>query len=307
MASVQRALFRNFRRPIIVLSGFSFGLDQGEAKSVESYVSNVLPEILELATGDPEALRIAAETFELLETHLVDPRAGGYLEGADEAWRPVSEPRRQNPHMHLLEAFLALHEVSGESVYGDAAQRILQLFRERFLDPERGCLGEHFDVDWGPLEGARGRSVEPGHHFEWVWLLHRCASQLGDEAALADAETLFRFGVDHGVDPRDGGVFDEIDRSGAVVKDTKRLWAQTERVKALIARYERDRSPDTLAQLEAALKACFSRYVDPVHHGWKDHLTCEGELLTPLMPATSIYHITLALTEVVRVLADDEG
>ena len=30
-----------------------------------------------------------------------------------------------------------------------------------------------FDDGWGP-DKAQGQNVEPGHSFEWVWLLHEC-------------------------------------------------------------------------------------------------------------------------------------
>ena len=44
---------------------------------------------------------------------LRDPEHGGYFEEADETGRPLRDlPRRQNPHMHWLEAILALNAVA---------------------------------------------------------------------------------------------------------------------------------------------------------------------------------------------------
>jgi len=259
------------------------------------------------ASGDSEALRIAERTLDLLERHLADPEYGGFLEGASESWQPVSEVRRANPHMHLLEAFLALYQATQASRYLEHSERLVRLFQESFLDRERGALGEYFSDDWKPQPGDLGQVLEPGHHFEWVWLLHQYASLSSTDAILGDARALFHFATEAGVDPDDGGVFDEINRAGVIVRDTKRLWPQTEFVKALNARFETFSDGVALERLEQALSYCFSHYVDPEHHGWNDHLTREGKVFSEYMPATSVYHITLALSEVIRVQEQPQG
>ena len=257
------------------------------------------------ATRDAEALRIAARTLDLLEEHLADPAHGGFRESASERWEPLSAVRRQNPHMHLLEAFLALYAVTDERRYLEHAHALVRLLEERFLDAEQGCLGEYFTDDWKPYPGAQGQVLEPGHHFEWVWLLHQYAATSGRESLLGAADRIFRLGFELGIDPDDGGVFDEINRRREIVRDTKRLWPQTELIKALVARYEKQADPEVLERVQQALKYCFSHYVDPRHRGWNDHLTREGGVFSEFMPATSVYHITLALSEVIRVLEGD--
>ena len=259
------------------------------------------------AAEDEEALRIAERTLDLLEEHLSDPEHGGFLEGATERWEPISEPRRQNPHMHLLEGLLALYQATGGSRYLERAHDIVRLFQKAFMDSEQGCLGEYFGDSWQPYPGALGQMLEPGHHFEWVWLLHQYASTCGTDSLLNDADRIFRFALRFGLDPEQGGVFDDINRDRAVVRDTKRLWPQTELIKALAARYETLADREALGSLDQALEYCFSRHVDPVHRGWNDHLTREGKVFSGYMPATSVYHITLALSEVIRVLERDEA
>ncbi len=76
-------------------------------------------------------------------------------------------------------------------------------------------------------------------------------------------------------------------------------------IKALVARYEASGDAAILEPLQGALRHVFTHYVDPRHRGWRDHLTREGELHVDLMPATSVYHITLAPSEVMRVLGKD--
>src|SRR5690606_32211788 len=102
---------------------------------------------------------------------LADPVHGGFFDGGDESWTPRSEPRSQNPHMHLFEALLAWAEADPGGPWLDRADSIRALFDRFFFDAEAGILAEHFDRDWRRASGPAGEVVEPGHHFEWVYLL----------------------------------------------------------------------------------------------------------------------------------------
>ena len=48
---------------------------------------------------------------------------------------------------------------------------MFELFASRFFLPGSGVLCEYFDDELKPLPGERGQIVEPGHHYEWIWLL----------------------------------------------------------------------------------------------------------------------------------------
>ncbi|TIU48675.1 MAG: mannose-1-phosphate guanylyltransferase, partial [Mesorhizobium sp.] len=98
--------------------------------------------------GDRDALRLAQETFHFIDTHLEDGCLNGFLESP--GWSGV---RFSNPHMHMLESFLAWYGVTGDRSYLRRAARIIDLFRSHFFDQESWTLGERFDVDWLPLPG----------------------------------------------------------------------------------------------------------------------------------------------------------
>src|SRR5690606_8397505 len=106
------------------------------------------------------------QTLAFLDEHLEDIRMHGFLETSDGA-----EMRRSNPHMHLLETFMAWYEVTGDRRHLRRAARIVDLFRSHFFDPDSWTLGEYFDDDWQPAPGIQGQWTEPGHHFEWAALL----------------------------------------------------------------------------------------------------------------------------------------
>ena len=247
------------------------------------------------ASGDGAALADARETVALVLARLRDREHGGFHEAADAAWRPLTtEARRQNPHMHFLEALLALHATAPEPSLLVEAERLVELLRTRWFDAQRGCLGEAFAPDWTPLPGPEGEIVEPGHHYEWVWLLARYA-ELQGSAGKRDpvGEALFTFAERHGVDA-DGGVFDRVDRSGRVLEGSKRLWPQTERLKALAVRGDR-------AGLRASLERTFARYARP-EGGWTEHLARDEKPLGDVQNATSVYHVVLALREAMEAL-----
>jgi mannose-6-phosphate isomerase len=254
------------------------------------------------ASGESAPLELAEHTLDLLDKHLADRLEGGYFDVASEDWSPDLRLRRQNPHMHLLEAFLALAETTGETRYVSAAHRLVALLRERLFDPETRTLGEYFDSDWTLRPGAEGAVVEPGHHFEWVWLLHRYGALCAGGEVPEEASALFDFAIERGLDRQRGGVLDELDRSGAVVRATQRVWPQTELLQALAARWESQGSAATLALLESHLARCFRERVPDPGRAWREQLGPDGRVVSDTTPSTTVYHIVLALAEVARAL-----
>jgi mannose-6-phosphate isomerase len=126
-----------------------------------------------------------------------------------------------------------------------------------------------------------------------VWLLARHAAARGDAAPDPLADALFAFAERHGVDA-DGGVFDRVDRSGKLLDGSKRLWPQTERLKALAVRRAR-------GELAASLDRVFLRYARP-EGGWTEHLARDEKPLGDVQNATSIYHVVMALRESMQAL-----
>ena len=246
------------------------------------------------------ALELAGETATLIERHLADAKAGGFHEAASEDWTPLLETRRHDPHMHLLEGFLALLERSGAERYRAHARSLLELFARRQFDAGHGCLPERFAADWTPLAGA-DTWTEPGHHFEWIWLL-AWAGRLGIDAAPATlAPALERFACTHGIDPDDGAVFDRLHLDGRVLDARKRVWPQTEHIRALTLRAAHDAR--ARGELERRIAHCFARYVDPRHGGWREHAARDGTIVSEYMNATSVYHVWTALREAHPLLA----
>lgn len=86
---------------------------------------------------------------------------------------------RSNPHMHLLEAALAWMAIDSDPAWRAMADDIVALCLKRFIDPATGALREFFADDWSAAPGVAGRIVEPGHQYEWAFLLDRWARLSG--------------------------------------------------------------------------------------------------------------------------------
>ena len=245
------------------------------------------------ASGEAAALDWASRTLAFLDASLADPDRGGYREAVPEA-----KPRRQNPHMHLLEAMLALHAATGDGAYLERARALVGLFRGHFFDAPSATLGEFFTDDWHPAPGVEGQLVEPGHHYEWVWLLHQYAKATGEDLR-AEVEALYGFAEAHGVDPADGMAYDAVLRDGTVAQPSKRCWPQSEALKAQLAMGEW-LGLDTGARVAAITNGLFRRYLGLGRGIWQDQLDSTGAGAAERVPASNLYHLFLAFTELMR-------
>jgi mannose-6-phosphate isomerase len=244
-------------------------------------------------TRDPQILAIVDRTLAFLDEGLASDK-GGYLDAV-----PAPDAvRRQNPHMHLFEAFLALYEASGRVQYLERAAAIFQLFATKFFQPESGTLCEYFTEELRPLPDKRGRIVEPGHHFEWICLLRQFQRLSGREVETYTA-ALYEFANRHGWD-NDGFIVDELDTSGSVITSSRRSWPHTEGVKANVLEGEfgrggcDERGAQCLARLQEAFLA------RPIPGGWVDRISAEGAAIAEFIPASTFYHVFGAVTEAVR-------
>jgi len=248
-----------------------------------------------------EALDVAQATADVLEKHFAAPVKEGFAESLEWDWSYLPRPRLQNPHMHLLEGYLALAEATGKTRYAEQAKALVTLFRKRFLDTASGTIGEYFDAAWQP-DTERGHITEPGHHFEWSWLLRRHAALTNDTSLLPLADRLHDWAMLRGFDREHGGFFDEIDRKGAPVRQTKRIWPLAECIKSTAARVAAGPSEAGREQLSLLLDLLFQRYLK-ADGGWIEHYDRVWRpTVTDLLGSTS-YHIVLALAEARRVLA----
>ena len=243
------------------------------------------------AFGDAAYLRGASD----LVTHLdcrFSSDCGGWIEGDY-----PHQQRRQNPHMHLFEAMMALYEASGEARWLARAGELFALFQTRFYDPEREVLFEFFNDDWTLKHQPEKAPLEPGHMMEWVWLLdwyHR----LSGHPVEHYTEALYRRGLELG-QVASGLLWDEVTLEGTVLKATKRCWGLTELIKASLVR-ARAGDPEAEPRAAKAIDDLFRYYLCASTPGaYMDQRGARDEVVVDKAPASTLYHLVVLTAEVV--------
>jgi mannose-1-phosphate guanylyltransferase/mannose-6-phosphate isomerase len=242
--------------------------------------------------GNPDAARLGEETLVFLDAHLEDERLTGFLE--ENGGRGL---RRTNPHMHLLEAFLAWHRLTGERSHLRRAARIVDLFRGRFFDAESWTVGEYFNEDWSPAPGEKGQWTEPGHHFEWASLLVDFADLSGQSELVGLARKLYASAIANGLNRATGLAYGAVSREGMPLDRISRSWPQTEAIKAAIA-LDRAGGPDLKPEIEARMGRLFRWHIDPAPKGlWLDRIDERGKAISGPVPASILYHLVFAFAQ----------
>ncbi len=210
-------------------------------------------------------------------------------------WRePVGHPFQANAHMHLLEAVLAWSALEPDGPWTAIAEEVVALARTHFIDDRGGFLREFFEEDWRPAEGEAGRLVEPGHQFEWAWLLTRWSRLHNDPWAERAARRLFTCG-EAGVDTTRGVAVDELDETLTRRSARARLWPQTEWMKAALILAETAEGDERARLIQSAGQALRALRLYLGNNGlWRDKLGGDGLFEDEPAPASSLYHIMAA-------------
>ena len=260
-----------------------------------------------------KAYRTLANDFPILETAakgLELLRQGwGKTHGGFEESRPPSLPLKSNPHMHLLEAALAWVDATEplparQGVWVRLAQELVELCLSRFLDPTSGALREFFDETWQPMADDSGKIVEPGHQFEWGWLLMQWAAsphcaEASRQSVRRTARRLVDIGERWGVDPARGVAFNELWDDMRPKDAAAKLWPQTERVKAWCAVLQGSTNAEEADAAGRNLSKAIlgmQRYLQYDPPGlWQEVLRADGTFTREHTKASSFYHVVCAI------------
>lgn len=188
-------------------------------------------------------------------------------------------PPAQNPMMHLTEAYLAAAQVAEPAQFALHLRGLAQGISQFFVHAPTQCISE-------ALQGTAGNRLEPGHQFEWLSLVHG-ATEVFDGLDLVESlPRAVQWSRKHGVDAGGPGVLASLDESGAVIDDTRRIWAQTEYLRALAVLGD-------WPALAAGLASFRARFLHP--GGWHECLDGGGAVVRTDMPSTSPYHLATCL------------
>lgn len=221
------------------------------------------------------ALSVVAERFATAD--------GLYEASLDEDWADLGSGPLQNPLMHLAEAFLATLAVREDDEASDALVALSEAMQEHFIDPQHGVMLEK-------PRGAVDNWFEPGHQFEWFYLLET-SPLLKGTALHGSLERAFGFAEERGV--KDGAVLAMLDPQGNVRDATQRIWAQAEYLRALTLR------ADGAARIPAQLAVLRKQFLH--EGGWYECRDTEGKVSRSDMPSTTPYHLATCLEGLQRL------
>ncbi len=281
-------------------------IDTAEANTRRTYdQSFVLLALVTLRNADPSA--VSAEDVDrcwsFIGTVLKDTDNEALWEDDRMAAGNAqpSDLRAQNPHMHMLEAVLQCLELTGDAVWADRARTLVRAGTRFFFDPATGAVREFVGNDLMPIDTPEGRRREPGHQYEWAWLLMRYATLTGDVDAGSFVAPMADFAATYGWrkdGPMAGALFDALSAEGKVTEATHLLWPLTEAGKyfAALAR-------DT-GDVEAADKAreiadlIFGRYFSPGNQpSWVNQFDGDGNVTWDAGLSRLLYHVALFVSE----------
>ncbi|MBC3362910.1 AGE family epimerase/isomerase [Pseudomonas sp. SWRI154] len=192
-------------------------------------------------------------------------------------WSTCQSGPLQNPLMHLAEAFLAILSVRDDANVRQALRSLCDGMFKYFVDPQRQVMMEK------PLK-AVDNWFEPGHQFEWYFLLASSPLLRGGKLHTA-VERSFSHTEQQGVDQQSGAVCAMLAlEPQALARDaTQRIWAQAEYLRALTLR------PGSEGTLLRQLQAFQQHFLSP--EGWNECLDAGGNISRRDMPSTTPYHL----------------
>jgi mannose/cellobiose epimerase-like protein (N-acyl-D-glucosamine 2-epimerase family) len=231
------------------------------------------------------------ETRALVLRSLIERRLST-ADGSLRSEETAAAVRESNPHMHLLEACLAWTEIGNDAGWAAWVRRLVELALSRFIRKDSGALGESYSAAWEPAPGLAGRIIEPGHQFEWAWLLLRCEPLHPAplrETALRLLAIGDRYGVQRGV--AINALLDDF----TVADANARFWPQTERLKAALLAATLTRDPHYWSMAHAAAASLFPYLETSVAGLWFDVLQPSGVIIDGPAPASTFYHLVGAI------------
>lgn len=226
-------------------------------------------------------------------------KGGGYTE-LDESG---GISYKSNPHMHLFEAAIAWMQIDADSEWKDLGHELITLATTKFIDPQTQVLGEYFDANWNHLRENGKFIYEPGHQYEWAWLMSLYQDLTGQDLK-ATRHQLFLLAEKYGTSPARKIVFDEMWSDFTPKTQSSRFWPQGERIKAAVrlgTEASAEQKPHYAKGADEALETLFKFFATPMKGLWYDMLSENDTFSGNSAKASSLYHIVNAMEEYINL------
>jgi mannose-1-phosphate guanylyltransferase/mannose-6-phosphate isomerase len=261
-------------------------LDETALLYEQAFVLLALSEAAKVGTDAPSVIARAERLRDALEAYRWP--AGGFRETGGQTFQA-------NCQMHLFEACLSWLTVPGidPGPWRVIAERIAALFVRHLFSHSQGVVREFFGADWQVLEPPAGGVFEPGHQFEWAWLLDRWRA-LGGAVEQSVINKLYASGR-RGLDPTRRVFVNRMTADFNVVDADARLWPQVEALRAAKMMFDRTGGDEFAEDVRIAAAALW-RYLDtPIPGLWHDVEAPDGLFVVEPAPGSSLYHLICLL------------
>ncbi len=295
----------------------------GSEKQAYGHAFVVLAAASAVAAGTPGAERLMSDALDVLDRRFWDDEHGMAVDGWDRAWQTLDPYRGVNANMHLVEALLAAHDVTGHPLLLARALRVTTRVVRELGAPRGFRLPEHFTAAWepqpdynrdDPAHPFRPYGVTVGHLLEWsrlTLLLGRALDRTGQEVPewlTPHARGLFDRAVADGwTGGEHPGFCYTTDFEGHPVVTHRMHWVVAEAVAAATVLHQATGDPTYAGWRDTWLDLALTRFADREGGSWwhevdernrpsrevwvgkPDVYHAYQALLTPLLPPASSY------------------
>ncbi len=260
-----------------------------------------------IVTGDGRSRQEACRLFDLLAARAADFQFGGFFEHFDRRFNLVSVrpdgvfDKSLDVHMHLMEAFTTLFELTRWPRHEQALRQVAELIFTRMLDPEFGVGTSMYGPDWAPIANIQLGTVwgsdrfDPagkppeitsyGHNIELAWLYLHAMDVLGvpREQVIDRVRPIFEHTVRDGIDREFGGVYVEGHRKSGPIEMNKEFWQQAEALVGLLDAHLLLGERKYLDAFRNVHDFVFTRMINWEQGEWFPLLSREGKVLWDYM------------------------
>lgn len=195
------------------------------------------------AAGAAGAQRLLEEAAAVHSAHFWDPEAGRCVELISRDWKQINPYRGANSNMHTVEAYLVAGDVTGDPVWHERAEAIIERIIGIHARAHDWRVPEHYDHDWTPVptynddrpaDPFRPFGATPGHALEWSRLMVQLAAGQATPRPwlLESAEALFARAVEDTAEDDTPGLVYTTNWHGEAVVSERFHWVIAEAVLA---------------------------------------------------------------------------
>ena len=196
------------------------------------------------AFKDAEALKIAMQLFEKIETTCMDE--AGYLEAFTRDFKPESNEKlsengvladkTMNTLLHVFEAYTELYRVSKETKVKERLMWIMDVFADKVYNPKLHRQEVFFDKNYNSIIDLHSY----GHDIETAWLMDRGTEVLGDETYTERMGAITRDLTSQIYKVAFDGHSLANECEKGVVNEHRVWWVQAEAIVGFLNGYEKD-------------------------------------------------------------------